>query len=273
MLEKYIIAKKENTDLNVYRCGIEECQPGYSWGPAVRDHYIIHYVLKGNGTFTLNGKAYAIDEDHGFLISPNQIVQYQASADHPWTYSWVGFHGLKADSILKKAGLTVENPTFCYQNDTLLKQVLNDMILAARSENRSELMLTGYLYLFLSLLVKNHKKNQPAPKGPESGDRYIGKAIDYIMKNYASRLTVAEIAKALQIDRSYLFMLFKEHVGLPPQQFIIQVKMEKAVEFLKNSGLSIGDVARSVGYDDPFQFSKTFKKTKGQSPINYRKGL
>jgi hypothetical protein len=47
MLEKYIIKRKDNTDLNVYRCGFEECSPGYAWGPAIRDHFIIHYVHSG----------------------------------------------------------------------------------------------------------------------------------------------------------------------------------------------------------------------------------
>ena len=104
MLEKYYLQRENNTDLSVYRCGIEECSPGHSWGPGLRDHFIIHYVLKGKGYFTINNTQYEVSENHGFLISPNQIVSYNADNNDPWTYSWVGFIGLRADGLLHKAG-------------------------------------------------------------------------------------------------------------------------------------------------------------------------
>jgi AraC-like DNA-binding protein len=271
MLEKYIIKRKDNTDLNVYRCGFEECSSGYAWGPAIRDHYIIHYVHSGKGTYTLCGKTYTIHPGEGFLICPNQIVAYQADQEQPWTYSWVGFHGLKADSILKKAGLSLEDPVFSYPDITLLAGRLNEMIASARHDHASDLMITGHLYLFLALLVDHRRKNQPPESKEAGGDGYISKAVEYISKNYGSRLTVGDLARFLRLDRSYFSSLFAKITGMPPLQFILRFKMEKAAELLKNSRYTIGDVARSVGYEDPLQFSKTFKKVMGLSPASYRK--
>ena len=74
MLEKYYISKKDYTDLNVYRCGFEECSPWHSWGPGVRDHFIIHIVHKGQGSFTSNGKTYKLKTGQGFLICPWTIT-------------------------------------------------------------------------------------------------------------------------------------------------------------------------------------------------------
>ncbi|NLM76275.1 MAG: AraC family transcriptional regulator [Clostridiaceae bacterium] len=273
MLEKYYISKKDYTDLNVYRCGIEECLPGHSWGPGVRDHFIIHIIHKGKGNFTVNDKTYKLEEGQGFLICPGQIVQYEADMNMPWTYSWVGFHGLKAETILKSAGLSPEKSVFVCSSDSYrvkMKNTLNDMIAELREENVSELMLAGYLYLFLSYLVKDQKQNISVHRNFKNTNLYVSKAIEYIEKNYARQITVEEVAKAVNIDRSYLSSLFNKFLGIPPRDFIINYRMDKACELLKNPRLNVGDVARSVGYEDPFQFSKTFKKTKGLPPSKYR---
>ncbi len=270
MLEKYYILNKNNTDLNVYRCGFEECSPGYTWGPGVRDHYIVHVILSGKGYYTLNGMTHPLEAGQGFLICPGQIVHYEADSKQPWTYSWVGFHGLKAENILKKAGLGQQNPIFRFGKAEYLTKSLNDMIVAARDENTSELMLTGYLFLFLAHLLQNQKSRSTMTDKAFNTDRYVSKAIEYIEKNFAGPLTVEALAKTLKIDRSYLSTLFSRHLGVSPRQFIIDYRMDKACALLQNEQLSVGDVARSVGYEDPLQFSKTFRKTKGDSPRQYK---
>jgi AraC-like DNA-binding protein len=273
MLEKYYISKKDNTDLNVYRCGFEECVPGHSWGPGVRDHFSLHVILSGQGSFSLNGNTYVLKAGQGFLIWPGQIVHYQADSTVPWTYSWVGFHGLKAEAILKKAGLSVQNPTFDFDPEGPLIESLHHLIAAARNEKTPELMLTGYLFLFLANLLELQRKVMASDEKASSSDRYVSRAVEYIEKNYGGPLSVEDLAGNLRIDRSYLSALFKRYLGLPPREFIIGYRMDKACELLKNPQLSIGDVARSVGYEDPLQFSKTFRKTKGESPLKYRKKL
>ena len=121
MLEKYYFNKYNQTDLNVYRCGIQKCKPKFAWGPGVRDHFIVHYILSGTGTFSVQNKSYHLTAGNGFVIFPEQLVTYTAGSNNPWTYSWVGFHGLKAESYLRKAGFSKEQPIFRYDNDKTLR--------------------------------------------------------------------------------------------------------------------------------------------------------
>ncbi|HHY64839.1 MAG TPA: AraC family transcriptional regulator [Clostridiaceae bacterium] len=272
MLEKYYISKKDNTDLNVYRCGFEKCSPGYFWGPGVRDHYIIHIVSSGKGIYTVNGKTYGLEAGHGFLICPGQIVYYKADDNNPWTYYWVGFHGLKAEQVLKKAGLSKDKLIFSMTESDNLIPSLSDLINEAR-HNVSDLMLTGLLYRFLAYLVNRSENKTQAGDRVIDTTRYVSKAVEYIEKNFSGELTVQSVADYLKIDRSYLSTLFSKHLGTTPRDFIIKYRMDKACELLKNPQLSVSDVARSVGYEDPFQFSKTFKSRTGQSPLYFRKKL
>lgn len=270
LLEKYYISMKDNTDLNVYRCGIEECLPEHSWGPGVRDHYIIHVILSGKGCFTVDGQTYTLNKGQGFLICPGQIVCYKADTDTPWTYSWVGFHGIKAKQVLIRAGLSPACPIFNYSDSDLLIESLDKMITEARNVQASDLMLSGLLYQFLARLVHREQSHEPAyDKNPDSS-RYVAKAVEYIEKNYAGILSVNGMAAFLKIDRSYLSTLFSRHLGISPRDFIINYRINKASELLGNPLLSIGDVARSVGYKDPLQFSKTYRKVKGVSPSKFR---
>lgn len=271
MIEKFYFNNPSHTDLNMYRCGIEECSPGYTWGPAVRDHYIIHYILNGCGTYTVNGRKYDLKKFDGFLICPHTVVCYRADIENPWVYSWVGFHGLKAESYLKQANLTVDNPVFRYDMDNTLEDCLKRMIETKILRKSRETMLLGLLYEFLSCLIEQAPVNADPKK--DKKELYVKKAIEYITMNYSRKITIDEISKYIGLDRSYLYSIFKNTFSLSPQEYLIKYRIEKACELMEYSNLSIGGIAHSVGYEDQLLFSKIFKKIKGISPSEYQKKL
>ena len=78
------------------------------------------------------------------------------------------------------------------------------------------------------------------------------------------------MAKFICLDRKYISKLFKDIVGVTIQDYLISFRINKAKEMMKDRQLSIGDISRSVGYDNPLIFSKTFKKINGFSPSKYR---
>ncbi|HZK25999.1 MAG TPA: AraC family transcriptional regulator [Thermoclostridium sp.] len=273
MLEKYYFDQSDQTDLNVYRCGVEKCKPDYSWGPGLRDHFIVHYILNGCGTFYDGKTTRKLVQGDGFVIFPNRLVTYTASSSDPWTYSWVGFQGLKAESFLNKANIDIELPFFTYKEDDKLKDCLSNMISVARLNTSSELMLLGHLYIFLSLLIQN---NQEVPQHISKSfeqEKYVKKVIEFISKNYSGKISISDIASYIGLDRSYLYVIFKRLLNMSPQSFLISYRMDKAVDLMQNPELTIGDISRSVGYEDPFQFSKSFKKIKGASPSEFRNSL
>jgi len=91
-----------------------------------------------------------------------------------------------------------------------------------------------------------------------------------IENGYSRKLGAEDIASAVGLDRTYLSSLFKNAYGVPLQTFLLQYRMRRARELLRNPSLSVSDVARSVGYPDPFLFSKMFKRVCGVSPTAYR---
>ncbi len=269
MIEKIYINEPTHMDLNMYRCGIQDCKGGHFWGPAVRDHYIIHYILDGQGTFTVGGDTYHLCKHDGFLIYPNTIVHYQADKNNPWSYGWVGFHGLKAAGYIKQAGFDLRRPVFKYSQDSFLEDCLIKMIRTKELSAGKETRLLGLLYEFLSKLIEVNGKEELRECNRK--EEYIKRAQEYIAMNYSNKISIAEVAQHIGLDRSYLYSLFNEHLNVSPQKYLIKYRMDKACELMLTTTLPISGIARSVGYDDPFLFSKTFKKIKGLSPRDFRK--
>ena len=65
----------DNVELSIFNCGHEYCQPGHTWGPGVRDHYLIHLVVAGRGVYQVNGLSYTLQEGDLFLAKPNQLTR------------------------------------------------------------------------------------------------------------------------------------------------------------------------------------------------------
>ncbi|GIQ68811.1 AraC family transcriptional regulator [Xylanibacillus composti] len=266
---QYVPKRLQYTDLYVQQYGIEPCAPGHHYGPAVRDHYLIHYILAGRGTYRVGSNTYALQAGEGFLITPDIVTYYEADRCQPWHYCWVGFHGHQAGSILAEAGLSAEQPIFRYDRDEQLRKQFMRMTETGQLDYADELQLLGTLYNLLSLLVQANPE-KPARRRVGKKEAYAKKVLDFIEANYSEKITVAQAARFVGLDRSYLCSLFRECFHSSIQEYLIQFRMKKAAELLANPELTIGDVARSVGYQDPLLFSKTFKKHTGQSPKHYR---
>ena len=72
-------------DLYLCFCGVSECEPCHSFGPAVRPSYILHYILSGKGMYKVGDRKYKLMEGQGFLIEPEAVTFYQADEKEPWT--------------------------------------------------------------------------------------------------------------------------------------------------------------------------------------------
>ena len=93
--------------------------------------------------------------------------------------------------------------------------------------------------------------------------------MDFIHHNY-SRLTINELARSIGINRSYLTSIFKKEVGVSPQEYLVQYRLDQGAKRLASTDTPIKDIAQDIGYDNPLTFSKIFKSRFGCSPQAYR---
>ncbi len=263
----YKVEEKNLVSLSVYNVGFEKCSPSHQWGPGIRDHYLIHYIISGEGNYTVNGATHHLIAGDSFLVYPNTEVTYCADMDSPWEYAWVGFTGSDAAMILQTTDFSKEKPIITATPDGgfIHKRILQ--IYDARgNEFKHAVEMAGCLYTLLANFMHSATVKETA----NSAQSYVQKGIEYISANYSYPITVEDIATYVGLSRSHLFRSFETVLGQSPKEYLSAFRIKQACYLLKHSHLSIAAIANSIGFDNGLYFSKFFHKVKGISPTEYR---
>lgn len=262
--------KNEKTgSLYVNCCGCSQTSALHSFGPASKPHYLIHFVLNGKGIFRFHDKEYRLEAGYGFLIQPDELAFYQADETDPWSYLWVGFGGSRAEEYLNSMGLSGRHPIFSCTRSEELYTIVRDMMEHNTFGVADDLRRDGLLGVFLSVIADS--AGVIADEEEDKGNQYVKKAVSFIQSNYCDPIKVTDVAKYVCINRSYLYTLFQNYLGMSPQQFLTTFRITKARQLLTSTNYSIESIALSCGYSDALVFTKAFHAMKGMSPSQYRK--
>lgn len=267
-MEKFREYKEKDrlNTLSLYYCGYEECTPGHSFGPAVRPHYLLHFVFEGKGVYTENGREHHLTKGDTFLIKPGESTIYCADNKEPWEYAWVALDGHEAKYILGKCGLLGDKPVLSGEDWSQLKPLILALVDKFIHYDQNEYELLGYVYFIFSLMIKNGN--------PLEGDyisSYFIQAVEYIKNNYSYDIKISDVARYVGIDRTYLYKIFIEEEGVSPMQYLIQWRIHLACNMLSDTKMPITQIALSAGFKDVQSFCKHFKKQKNITPLQYRK--
>ena len=247
---------KENAGLSVYNTGYEQCKKNHSWGPALRDHYLIHFVVSGSGTLYCNQQEYTVTAGQLFITYPSQVASYQADEQDPWQYNWVGFNGTDARRLVKMTGLSRQQPILTSDNPSLTSTLLRRIADASDNTAAADAEMAGCLYLFLAHLIRMNQSTSTA----NPRQTYV-----------AAALGVADIAGYVGISRSQLYRAFLQDFGVSPHNYLQTYRINEACSLLHDPSYSVAEVASSVGFNDPLYFSRVFKSVKGTTPSNYQR--
>jgi len=259
-MNEVFIENKELKDINPRACGEAQCMPGHNWPESgrlmgTRPYYMLHYVISGRGVYQTKNGRYVVEPGQIFVVLPEEPISYQADLEKPWRYCWVCF-----ESTLDLSGVFSQDVI----NMPECAHIFNAFRDLANITQDREWYICGKIYELLSLLDAHRKsdKNQT--------HRYVRMAQNHIDVYYINPdLRVSAMAKHLNLDRAYFSKIFSKHTGKSPQQYIIDLRLDRAADIMINQGLSPGEAALHVGYGDIFNFSRMFKRRFGVPPSVY----
>lgn len=240
--------KKSFRDLDPLFAGYEICEPKHAYGPHIREYYLLHYCRSGSGTFRNERGTFPVKERQIFVIRPGEITRYMADQAEPWTYIWIAIGGTYA----KKLDTSPDVISF---SGTAFEQIFD---LIRRGEKRSE----PYLSLLYDFFYRLQEQSQTRAD-------ICAQIKNYIDYHYMEEIGVEEIAALFGFDRRYLSRVFAHRYGASIKEYLVGIRMEKASRFLQE-GHSVSDAAFFVGYRDPLNFSRMFKKVCGCPPSRLR---
>ncbi len=240
-----LVENKNYTDFSARDFGYEDCKPLHHFGPAIRNHYLIHYIEKGKGVFRNEHSEYHLKKGDAFLIRPNEVTSYTADKDEPWSYVWIGFTG-------KLANAFADLPDILHPDGNLFAEI----------KTFPKTMLEERLVSTLFRLYCNIFEDSIAPD-------YANKVIGFINAHYMEEIRIEEIAQSLGLNRKYLSRLFKQKTGLSMQEFLIKKRLTEAKKLLER-GYNVSETGILCGYRDTFGFSKAFKAYFGVPPKSFK---
>ncbi len=258
-------ADRAELPLVVYNYGYQKCAPGYAWGPGVRDHYLIHYVVSGRGTLELEGRTFVLGPGDAFLIRPDVPARYAAAASDPWEYYWVGFAGVSAGSVPGPDWLCRRERRVRLAEGDRFRRSLLEIYKARGSGYPSAVRMAAIFRPPWACLME-----ATPPSGEKALALYARHGAEFIHQNYSRGPTIEEVARQVGVSRSYLYRAFRAEFACSPSDYLARCRIRRACQLLRHSTLSVGAVANSVGFEDHFYFSRTFRRITGVSPTAYR---
>ncbi len=251
--------------LYVCQVGQEACEPGHAYGPAVRDHHLIHFVASGEGVFRAGGRVYPVRAGQGFLILPEESTQYQADEKNPWHYAWVGYQGEAAGAFTRMAGLDSLNRVFTPADPAEVWHTLTVMRRDVRALRLHQMAAVGSLYRFFSLIAPEEDAAAGTPNS-----RYLDKAL-WFMENGCDRaVSVQETADYVGLSRSQLYRVFMTGCGCSPKETLSRIRLRQALRLLESTSLTVEEIARQIGLQTGAQLSRIFRERGLPSPSVYR---
>ena len=234
------------------------------------DSFTLVYITRGKGQFeSQSGGTHTIDAGDLFILHPGEWHRFQPDPTSGWDEHWVEFDGEHARRIMRHSAFSPQQPVFSIGADESILRLFIEISEATQSQAPGfELIIATQTSQIVARLLARLQYDSPEARDMEA---LIRRACLHILQNAEQTIDPQQLSFELGISYSAFRSHFKQITGLPPGQYQIHIRLNKARRLLRNSTLSIQEIAEQLGFESIYYFSRLFKKKTGCSPLAYRK--
>lgn len=252
--------------VNVFFGGMEHCHKDYRIDRSGFPVYLLEYAVDGIGKLQLDGQDFTLKKGCLYWYGPNIPCRLVTDQNRPLVKYFFVFRcpGGSPSGLYRLNRLFIGANRGGEQVGELVRMLFEEAISANEDSWR---ICCSYLDIILmkcarSVVMEQHTKEQAWG---------VFKSVkEFIEDNYLEIDRMAEIADATGLTAAYISRLFKRYYHMTPYNFLMQKKMQHALDLLRQGNMSVQKAAGLTGFDDPFHFSRVFKKFKGISPSEVR---
>ena len=251
--------------IDLHYCGKALYTGGHSFGPYLRDHFLLVFVENGDAELYTSDSTYDVNDHDLIVFYPDSKIFYEVRKNSDWRIWWMGISGNDVYSFFETFGVSPRSPVLHVGNHREVLSCFNEMYETMNSNHlEQKTMGLSLMYKIFSVLAHN---------APEIKSSAIRNAVYYMNYHYDTIKNVSEVASMFGMSRNSFLTLFKKETGKSPVNYLEDLRFARACELLENTDLSVKSIAFSIGFGDPLYFSRFFKKYSGMSPGNYRKRI
>lgn len=252
--------------LPFYLTGIGVSDPEYH---VTRENGLVSHQLlfttAGEGRLIVDGCEYTQTKGSAFYLPPSKPHEY-FTVDYNWTTNWLVFRGEFAAPLLANMGF--DGFKFVPDIDLDKPSALFERILAAAADpvgcgERASALVYEYILAMKEVML--------SPVGRKNVGSITRQALLYIDASYMNDITIDTLAGLSGVTVQHFCRVFKAETSMRPLEYIAKRRIAQAKSLLVNTDIEIGEVGKSVGYEDRNYFSIVFRKLEGVSPREYRR--
>lgn len=256
----------DDADLNLFRVGHER------WGPEMRihgyakDRQVIIYVVRGKARF-LTERGY-VDVGSSMALLFGGSSEFDISTNgHEMELYIIPSRGPAPQGLFKSI-LGTDLAAYQLEKPFEIQALMEGLFSEARSRTRhAHDICAHYLQIILRKIANDRiQRNTRASRTLESFNKCRG----FIESKFGELHSIAEVAEACGLTQAYLTRLFKRYEKTSPYEYLTRLKLNKATQLLLTTSMTVHEIAAELAYDDPYTFSRAFKRVIGVSPAHYR---
>ncbi|WP_024832799.1 AraC family transcriptional regulator [Ruminiclostridium josui] len=257
----------------------------WSKGLSIHETFEMVYIKSGSGVFEIGEQNVSVGSNDIVIIKPNQShklsVDSQGGCDFIVLYfkfmdqtehtlsevslgDFINFVSGRESGSFIKLKVSQKNDIIVLLN-RILKEQTNDQL---GSDLLNYLMLME-LFVLISRALKAEWENSIKNKSPKIKE-LMQSAIQFVHNNFEREISITDIAKYVFLSPSYFTRAFKENTGLSPMQYLLNIRIKRACELLRETDQKVGEIALSVGFSNQQRFNDMFKKQTNMTPMQYR---
>jgi AraC-like DNA-binding protein len=231
---------------------------------------ILIYCLRGKGWYIINDTRFEVSANEYFIIPAiTHEMIYGADEEDPWTIYWVHFTGRDMNVFNHSFNIKwLDGPHQILLNEKglqLWENMYNTLEMGYSKQNLAYINMCLYYFVATFLFPDKHLNEKKQDEKDLINDTVL-----YMRDNLKEQLTVQDFASRNNFSVPHFSSLFQKATGMPPIEYFIHLKLQKACLLLYSTDIRIKNVAVAIGYEDPYYFSRLFKKYMNVSPDQYR---
>lgn len=242
-----------------------------SWDVSLKrtrlDYYLI-YLVNGVGHYSIGDETITARAGSMVIFKPHQQQDYYYLASEKAEVYWIHFTGYEAEQLVSELGFgdgIIYHAGIHTEHIDLFEKIIHE--LQIKKLNYHNICIGYFLQLLTSL---SRKAGALQSGGGKLTDNRMEKVIKTINEEFQLEHAIGYYARICNLSIFQFIRNFKAFTGYSPARYIEKIRIAKARELLHDTNLSISEIAAIVGYQDPFYFSKVFKKASGLTPSEFR---
>ncbi len=279
-------SEKVKYDYDDFRSYIRDSElsvwPNYSAFSHWHDDLEFISILSGYMDYNVNGEIIRLNAGQGIIVNSRQLHYGFSNEQKECRFICILLHPvilcssqyIDREFVSPILGDNSIPYIFLDEKTEWQKQILDDLIeICDNKEKSTSPLLIQSLFSHIWLLVT---ENTVKLKHKKTKDRNLSVLKDmllFIQKHYTNKITLEDIAKSGSVSKSTCLLIFKKYLQDTPTNYLIGYRLKKAANLLKETDLSVSEIAFEVGFQGASYFTETFRKYYGYSPSEYRKGI